>query len=76
MNLILFIFLALIAILLGSHDSPFRMAFPLFVLVFPSIFIGYALRDLFIGLGTSFWNSAIFIFPSNLNIIDSEFAPQ
>jgi len=63
-------------ILLGAHDSPFRMAFPLFMLVFPSIFIGYASRDLFIGLGTSFWNSAIFIFPSNLNIIDSEFAPQ
>lgn len=63
-------------VLLGAHDSPFRMAFPLFVLVFPSIFIGYSSRDLFIGLGTSFWNSAIFIFPSNLNIIDAEFAPQ
>jgi len=63
-------------VLLGAHDSPFRMAFPLFVLVFPSIFIGYFSRDLLIGLGTSFWNSAIFIFPSNLNIIDAEFAPQ
>jgi len=63
-------------VLLGAHDSPFRMSFPLFVLVFPSIFVGYASRDLFIGLGTSFWNSALFIFPSNLNIIDSEFAPQ
>jgi len=63
-------------VLLGAHDSPFRMALPLFVLVFPSILIGHASRDLFIGLGTSFWNNAIFIFPSNLNIIDSEFAPQ
>ena len=63
-------------IILGAHDSPIKMAFPLFVLAFPSIFIGYCSRDLFIGLGTDFWNNALFIFPTNLNIIDAEFAPQ
>jgi NADH-ubiquinone oxidoreductase chain 5 len=61
-------------VILGAHDSPIRMALPLFILAFPSIFIGYCSRDLFIGLGTSFWNNAIFIFPTNLNIIDAEFA--
>jgi NADH-ubiquinone oxidoreductase chain 5 len=63
-------------IIIGAHDSPIRMALPLFILTFPSIFIGYLSRDLFIGLGTGFWNSAIFVFPTNLNMIDAEFAPQ
>jgi len=63
-------------VLLGAHDSPFRMALPLFLLVFPSIFVGYFSRDLFIGFGSCFWNNSIFVFPSNLNIIDAEFAPH
>jgi len=63
-------------VILGAHDSPIKMALPLFILVFPSIFIGYLTRDLFVGLGTGFWNNAIFVFPTNLNIIDAEFAPQ
>jgi len=63
-------------VIIGAHDSSIRMALPLFILAFPSIFIGYLSRDLFIGLGTGFWNNAIFIFPNNLNIIDAEFAPS
>jgi len=63
-------------VIIGAHDSSIRMALPLFILVFPSIFIGYLSRDLFIGLGTGFWNNALFTFPSNLNIIDAEFAPH
>jgi len=63
-------------IILGAHDSPIKMALPLFILVFPSIFIGYCSRDLFIGIGTAFWNNSIFIFPTNLNLIDAEFASQ
>ena len=63
-------------IIIGAHDSPIKMALPLFILAFPSIFIGYLSRDLFIGLGTGFWNNAIFVFPTNLNMIDAEFANQ
>jgi NADH-ubiquinone oxidoreductase chain 5 len=63
-------------VIIGAHDSPIKMALPLFLLAFPSIFIGYLSRDLFIGLGTGFWNNAIFVFPTNLNIIDAEFASQ
>jgi len=63
-------------VIIGAHDSSINMALPLFILVFPSIFIGYFSRDLFIGLGTDFWNNALFIFPNNLNIIDAEFAPH
>jgi NADH-ubiquinone oxidoreductase chain 5 len=36
------------------HEAPFRMALPLFVLSFGSIFIGYLSRDMFIGMGSDF----------------------
>jgi NADH-ubiquinone oxidoreductase chain 5 len=62
-------------IIVGAHDSPIKIALPLFILTFPSIFIGYLAKDLFIGLGTGFWNNALFIFPTNFNMIDAEFAP-
>ena len=51
------------------------MAIPLFILCIGSIFIGYLTKDLFIGLGTPFWNNAIFISPQNLTMIDAEFIP-
>lgn len=63
-------------VILGAHDSSLKMAFPLFILVFPSIFIGYCSRDLFIGFGSCFWNNSIFISPCNLSIIDAEFIPH
>lgn len=58
-----------------AHDAPFPIGFPLFVLGLSSIFIGYLTKDMFIGLGSPFWNNAIFILPENLNIIDAEFIP-
>jgi NADH-ubiquinone oxidoreductase chain 5 len=63
-------------IILGAHDSSLKMAIPLFILSVPSIFIGYFLKDMFIGVGSAFWNNSIFILPLNLNIFDAEFAPQ
>ena len=59
----------------GVHDAPFPMAFPLVLLSFSSIFIGYLTKDMFIGLGSPFWNNAILVLPQNLNIIDAEFIP-
>ena len=58
-----------------AHDAPFPMAFPLATLGLASVFIGYLTKDMFIGLGSPFWNNAIFILPENLNIIDAEFIP-
>jgi len=37
-----------------AHESPFAMRFPLFVLSFGAIFVGYLAKDLAIGLGTDF----------------------
>jgi NADH-ubiquinone oxidoreductase chain 5 len=62
--------------LINAHEAPFRMAFPLFVLVIPSIFIGYLTKDMIIGLGTDFWKGAIFITPKNFNMIDAEHIPS
>jgi NADH-ubiquinone oxidoreductase chain 5 len=59
----------------SAHDAPFSMAFPLLFLSICSIFVGYLTKDLFIGLGTPFWNNSIFILPQHLNIIDAEFIP-
>lgn len=58
-----------------AHDAPLPMAIPLFILCIGSIFVGYLTKDLFIGLGTPFWNNAIFIAPDNLTMIDAEFIP-
>jgi NADH-ubiquinone oxidoreductase chain 5 len=56
-----------------SSESGFFMSFPLILLAFGSIFLGYLGRDLFIGLGSNFWSNSIFFSPSSL--IHSEFLP-
>ena len=51
------------------------MALPLGILALGSIFIGYLTKDMFIGLGSHFWNNAIYIHPKNIQMIDAEFLP-
>jgi len=62
-------------IIIVTHESPFAMTFPLFLLSFGSIFSGYLARDLFVGLGSNFFIDSIYILPNNLILIDSEFIP-
>lgn len=57
------------------HESSILMIFPLVILSIGSIFIGYLTRDLFIGSGTNFWGSAIFILPKYSNFIEAEELP-
>ena len=47
--------------------------FPLFILSIFSISIGFLTRDLFIGFGTDFWGSSIFVLPQNYVLTDIEF---
>ena len=54
------------------HESPFKMALPLFLLSFASIFIGYLSRDMFIGLGTDFWGNSLFSLPSKQPVLEAE----
>lgn len=60
-------------IILNAHEGSLRMSIPLFVLALFSIFIGYLTKDMFIGFGTNFWGSAIFIRPDNYLMTDIEF---
>jgi len=62
-------------IIKAVHESPFIMTFPLFILSLGSIFSGYLTKDIFIGLGSHFFSSSIYILPTNVIIIDSEFIP-
>jgi NADH-ubiquinone oxidoreductase chain 5 len=61
------------SVICKSFDSSYNIMFSLILLSIPSIFIGYFSKDMIIGLGTDFWGSSIYVLPSNMNLIDSEF---
>jgi len=46
---------------------------PLVILGIGSLFVGYLLKDSFIGLGTDFWQNSIFIFSYNMYYIEAEY---
>ena len=60
-------------IIKNAHEVPFEMGLPLGILAFGSIFIGYLTKDMFVGLGSNFWNNSIYIDPFHNQIIDAEF---
>lgn len=55
------------------HDAPFLLGFPLFILSFFSIFVGFICKDMFLGFGTNFWLNSFST--SNYFIETSEFLP-
>lgn len=57
------------------HESSILMTFPLIILALGSIFIGFLTKDFFIGLGSSFWGTSVFILPQNMVFIEAEFLP-
>jgi NADH-ubiquinone oxidoreductase chain 5 len=54
----------------GIHEAPIKMVFPLMVLSLGAIFVGFLSRDMFIGLGNSFFGNCNTINVSNYNLID------
>jgi NADH-ubiquinone oxidoreductase chain 5 len=57
------------------HESGLFMSLPLVILAIFSIFFGFLTKDIFIGLGTSFFlDNGIFIHPSHEIMINTEFA--
>ncbi len=60
-------------ILFNAHEPSWKMYLPLCILAFFSIFIGFLSKDIFIGFGTNFWGSALFILSSNYSLVDIEF---
>jgi hypothetical protein len=60
-------------VLLNAHEGSWKLTLPLFILSFFSITIGFLTREIFIGFGTDFWNTAIFILPEHYLLLDIEF---
>jgi len=59
--------------LFNAHEGRFSLYFPLFILAFFSLFIGFCCKDMFIGFGTDFWKDSIFELPQNYILVDLEF---
>lgn len=57
------------------HESSFMMILPLIILALGSIFVGFLARDFFVGAGTDFWGSSVFILPVNIFFTEAEFLP-
>jgi NADH-ubiquinone oxidoreductase chain 5 len=60
-------------VVVSSHEAKANIMLPLIVLTIMSLIIGYMAKEMFIGLGTNFWNSSIFIIPSHYLLFDVEF---
>jgi NADH-ubiquinone oxidoreductase chain 5 len=59
----------------NAHEGDMFMSTPLVILAIFSIFFGYISKDIFIGLGSSFFSdNSIFIHPTHEILIDTEFA--
>ena len=63
------------SIIKKAHEPSIYMYFPLIFLLFGSIFFGFFFKDMFIGLGTSFWGNSLFTLPLNSFSIEGEFLP-
>jgi len=59
--------------ILNAHEGSWKMSTPLILLSILSITIGFLMKDLFIGFGTDFWGTAIYILPKNYLLSDIEF---
>ena len=62
-------------VIINAKESSWIMGLPLFVLSLLTIVLGFMTRDLFIGFGTHFWGTSIFILPQNYTLVDIEFIP-
>jgi NADH-ubiquinone oxidoreductase chain 5 len=62
-------------IITNAKESGWLMGLPLFLLSIITIVLGFMTRDIFIGFGTNFWGTSIFILPDNYTSADIEFIP-
>jgi len=61
------------SIICSAFDSSYQITSSLFLLVIPSVLIGFYAKDMIIGFGSDFWGNAIFVTIENMNRVDSEF---
>jgi len=59
----------------NAHEGNLFLSLPLIILAIFSIFFGYVAKDIYVGLGSSFFiDNSIFIHPSHEITIETEFA--
>ncbi len=63
-------------VLLNFHSENIVTLIPLTVLAFFSLFSGFFFKDLFLGLGSNFFDFSIFVLPENFSIDKAEFLPS
>nr|NP_150324.1 NADH dehydrogenase subunit 5 [Spizellomyces punctatus]AAK84253.1 NADH dehydrogenase subunit 5 [Spizellomyces punctatus] len=56
-------------------DPPLLMLIPLLILGFGAAFFGFLTHELFLGLGSTFYQQALFTHPSNLTMLDGPLSP-
>jgi NADH-ubiquinone oxidoreductase chain 5 len=59
-------------VVIFALDSSYIICLTLICLAFPSLFVGFFTKEIFVGLGTDFWGNAIFIKPENMNLFEGE----
>ena len=59
---------------LDTHESDMFIIIPLLILALFSIFFGFIMSDLFVGVGSDFFSNSLFIHPNNISIIEAEFS--
>ena len=58
-----------------AFDSKFYVCFALGVLAVPSILVGYYTKDMLVGVGSCFFETALYINANNISAFDAEFIP-
>ena len=59
---------------LNSHESNIATIIPLLILALFSIFFGYIVSDIYVGVGSNFFANSLFTHPNNLTLIEAEFS--
>ena len=59
-----------------AYDSGLNICFALAALSIPSVLVGYYTKDMIVGVGSSFFGTAIYVNMNNLNLFDAELIPH
>jgi len=57
-----------------THEQPLIVVIPYVILSLLAIFFGYVAKDLFVGPGSDFLSSALFIHPTHITLVEAEFS--
>lgn len=56
-----------------THEQPLIVVIPYVILSLLAIFFGYVAKDLYVGVGSDFLSSALFIHPNHITLVEAEF---